>query len=137
MTARSQLRDLIQDKAPDTWELYPHPVNLAPLDDPAKPVAIVIEQRSVTAGAFSPDGNGITLAVELSAWVIVDGSLGDDLDVVEDRLEEAVETMIRILEPLPGHVWDGTANRDTYDDQKPAYTFTIRAAGALTTEETE
>lgn len=135
MSARSQLRTLIAENAPDTWDIHPAPVSLRPLDDPATPVAIVIEQRAITAGAFSPDMNGLALAVELLVWVVVDGSLGDDADDVEDRLEAAAEQMIRILEPLPNHVWDGAASRDAYDDQKPAYMFTIRAAGALTTEE--
>ena len=136
MTARSQLKDLIEAAAPDDWDVYGHPLNLPPLDDPAKPVAIVVEQRAINAGAFSPDSNGIPTSVELRVWVVVDGTLGDDLGDVEDTLEAATETMLRILEPLPEHVWDGAANRDSYDEQKPAYTFTIRAAGALTPEET-
>ncbi|KZE91181.1 hypothetical protein [Microbacterium sp. TNHR37B] len=135
MSARSDLAELIAPDAPDTWEIHAHPVNLLPFDDPQTTVAVVIEQRSMTAGNTSPDGNGMPIAVELMLWVVVDGSRGDDTPDVEDLLEDAAATMIRILEPLPTHVWDGAATRDAYDNQKPAYQFTIRASGALTLEE--
>lgn len=136
MSARSQLQELIEASAPETWEVHAHPLSLPPLDDPTKPVAVVIEQRAITAGAFSPDANGIATRLELLIWVAVDATTGGDLGDVEDLLEAAAEAMILILEPMPDHVWDGTATRDKYDDQKPAYQFTIRAAGALTPEET-
>ncbi len=134
MTARSDLAALIRQAAPDAWELYPYPASLLPFDDVAKPVAVVIEQRSISSGLASPDANGIPVGVELLIWVVVDGARGDDAGDIEDDLELAAETMIRILEPFPEHVWNGTANRDSYDSQKPAYTFTIRAAGAITEE---
>ena len=136
MSARSDLRDLIAADAPDDWEITAYPAQLGPLDNPAKPIAIVIEQIAIAAGRTSPDAKGIPVSVELHVWVIVDATRGDDRDEVEDRLEDATEQMIRILETLPEHNWDGTANRNQYDPQKPAYDFTIRAEGALITEET-
>lgn len=135
MGARHDLRDLIALSAPAEWDIIGYPTQLNALDDPAKPVAIVIEQRTITAGRTSPDDAGIPVDVELTVWVIVDASRGDDRDEVEDRLEAAAEQMIQILEQLPEQVWDGTANRNQYDPQKPAYDFTIRATGALTPEE--
>lgn len=135
MSARSDLAGLIAAVAPDTWDVIPFPKRLRTFEDPDKPVAVVVEQRTVAAGQFSPDGVSIPVQVELAVWVIVDATRGDEEWLVEDRLEEAVEEMIRILTPMPEHVWDGTAARDEYDPQKPAYQFTIRAAGALTPEE--
>jgi hypothetical protein len=135
MSARSDLGGLIAANAPDTWDVIPYPTRLATFEDPAKTVAVVIEQRGVSSGNTSPDDNGIPVAVTLAVWVVVDGARGDGADAIEDDLEAAAEAMIRILEPLPEHVWDGEATRDAYDQQKPAYLFTIRAAGALTPEE--
>jgi hypothetical protein len=134
MSARSDLAALIQGAAPATWDVIGYPARLRTLDDPAKPVAVVIEQRNIASGATSPDANGIPVAVTLAVWVIVDAARGDNAGETEDELEAAAETMIRILEPLPDHVWDGDAARDAYDNQKPAYLFQIRAAGALTEE---
>lgn len=133
MSARSDLADLIGAAAPNTWKIYPYPARLDTFEDPAKPVAIVVEQRTVTAGTFSPDALLTPVQVELVVWVIVDGSRGEDPAALEDRLEEAVEQMIRILEPLPEHAWTGGAARDDYDPQKPCYGFTIRLGGTLTT----
>lgn len=134
MSARSDLAGLIAAVAPDTWDVIPHPTRLRTFDNPAKPVAIVIEQHAIQSGPFSPDGVAIPVEVALAVWVVVDGSRGEEAGPIEDQLEDAVEQMIRILEPMPDHVWDGTAERGSYDDQKPAYQFTIRAPGALTTE---
>ena len=136
MGARHDLRDLIAANAPDGWEIIGHPAQLNALDDPTKPVAIVIEQRTITAGRTSPDVNGIPVDVDLTVWVVVDASLGDDREQVEDRLELAAEQMIRILEQLDEQTWAGAAGRNQYDPQKPAYDFTIRAQGALIPEET-
>lgn len=135
MSARSALAALIRDAAPDTWDVIGYPTRLRTFDDPNKPVAVVVEQRGLATGSTSPDDNGIPISTTLAVWVVVDGSRGDNPDVVEDELEAATEQMIRILEPLPEHVWDGEATRDAYDNQKPAYLFTIRADGALTSEE--
>jgi hypothetical protein len=134
MSGRSQLADLIAASAPETWEIIPHPTRLRPFDNPAKPVAIVVEQRAIQSGKWSPDGVSIPVETAFAVWVIVDGARGADAGPTEDDLEAAAETMIRILEPLAAEVWDGTAERGSYDDQKPAYQFTIRAAGALTQE---
>lgn len=136
MGARHDLRDLIVASAPADWDVIGYPKQLAQLDNPAKPVAIVLEQRTITAGRTSPDADGIPVEVELTVWVIVDAALGEDRDAVEDRLEAAAEGMIRILEQLDEQIWDGTATRNQYDPQKPAYDFTIRAPGALIPEET-
>lgn len=134
MSARSALALLIQERAPESWEVIPYPTKLAPLDDSAKPVAIVVEQRGIASGSTSPDGVVIPVSTLLAVWVVVDGSRGEGPAETEDRLEAAAETMIRILEPLPEHVWDGESSRDAYDNQKPAYLFLIRADGALTEE---
>jgi hypothetical protein len=134
MGARHDLKTLIAAAAPDTWEIYGYPTQLTPLDDATKPIAIVIEQRSITAGTFSPDGDSIPVAVEIAVWIVIDASTGRDRDELEDELEAAAEQMIRILLPMPNDVWDGAAERTSYDAQKPAYQFTIRAAGALTQE---
>lgn len=136
MSARTDLRDLIAAAAPSDWDVIPFPAQLGPLDDRRKPVAIVIEQITIASARTSPDASGIPVDVELHVWVIVDATRGDDRGEVEDRLEAAAEQMIRILEQLNEQVWDGTANRNQYDPQKPAYDFTIRAQGALITEET-
>ncbi|QMU97981.1 hypothetical protein FVO59_12795 [Microbacterium esteraromaticum] len=136
MGARHDLRDLIAAGAPDGWEIFGYPAQLNTLDDPTKPVAIVIEQRTITAARTSPDANGIPVDVELTVWVIVDATLGETREEVEDRLELAAEHMIQILEQLDAQTWDGTAGRNQYDPQKPAYDFTIRAQGALIPEET-
>lgn len=136
MGARTDLAALISAAAPAGWDVIPYPTQLQPLDNPDKPVAVVIEQRAITAGRTSPDPNGTPVAVELTVWVIVDASRGDDRADVEDRLEEAAEALVLIFEELPDDMWDGTATRNQYDPQKPAYDFTIRAAGALTQEET-
>lgn len=133
MSARSDLAGLIAAQAPDTWQIYPYPATLRTFDDPAKTVAIVVEQRTVTAGTFSPTDLLTPVQVELVVWVVVDGSRGEDPGNLEDRLEEAVERMIRILEPLPEHAWTGGAARDDYDPQKPCYGFTLRFGGNLTT----
>lgn len=135
MSARSDLADLIQASAPDTWEIYPYPLQLGTFEDASKPVAIVIEQRNIGASQFSPDGVEIPVAVELAVWVVVDATRGDSRADVEDLLEDAAEQLIRILLKLPDDSWDGTAERTGYDAQKPAYQFTIRAAGAITEEE--
>lgn len=134
MSARTDLADLIAQDAPDTWEIYAYPASLAPFDDATKPVAVVVEQRTIAAGTTSPDANGLPVGVELLVWVVVDGALGDNPADLEDTLEAAAETMIRLLEPLHGHEWNGDAIRDNYDTQKPAYQFTIRATGAITEE---
>lgn len=134
MSARSDLKAELEPHAPDEWEIFAHPIGLGPLDDPAKPVAIVIEQRQIAASRFSPDEE-IPVDLSLVVWVVVDASLGDDYADVEDRLEDAAETMIRLLEPLRDTGWDGTATREAYDDQKPAYQFPISAVGAITLEE--
>lgn len=136
MSARSDLAGLIREHMPDSWQLHDHPIGLLPFDDAGKPVAVVIEQRSITAGTTPPAGDQLRVGVELALWVVVDGSRGADSGDLEDQLEAAAEQMIAILEPLPEHVWDGAAVRDAYDAQKPAYQFTIRAAGALTQEVT-
>lgn len=135
MSARTDLRDLIAAAAPAEWDVIPYPTQLDPLDDAAKPVAIVIEQITIASARTSPDDAGIPVDVELHVWVVVDATRGDDRGEVEDRLEAAAEQMIRILEQLDEQVWDGTANRNQYDPQKPAYDFTIRAHGALIPEE--
>ena len=135
MSARSDLGALIEAGAPDTWVVIPYPTRLTTFDDPTKPVAVVVEQRAFASGNTSPDDNGIPISVTLSVWVVVDGARGDNSDVIEDELEAAAQQMIRILQPLPEHVWDGEGTRDAYDNQKPAYLFTIRADGALTPEE--
>lgn len=132
MSARSDLADLIEPDMPDTWEMHPAPTRLRSFTDPHKTVAVVIEQRSIASGTTSTDDNGIPVAVELLVWVVVDGARGNGVGDIEDALEDAAEQMIRQLESLPQHVWDGSATRENYDDQKPAYQFTIRAAGRLT-----
>lgn len=134
MSARSDLKTLIQADAPDAWEIYGYPTQLGVLDDPNKPIAVVIEQRTIAAGQFSPDGDSIPVTTELALWVVIDATLGDSRETIEDLLDTAVEQMIRILLPMPGSNWDGTAERTSYDAQKPAYQFTIRATGALTQE---
>jgi|GEM_PF-5106876 len=136
MSARSSLAELITAAAPATWDVIPYPTRLQPLDNDDKPVAIVIEQRTLTAGNTSPTETEIPVDVELTVWVIVDASLGRDRNEVEDLLEEAAEGMIRILEQLPDDNWDGVATRNQYDEQKPAYDFTIRAQGSITQEDT-
>lgn len=135
MSARSALAGLIAAAAPAHWDVIPYPTRLRSFDDATKTVAVVVEQRGIASGNTSPDENRIPIAVTLAVWVIVDGARGDNPDVIEDDLEAAAETMIRILEPLPEHVWDGDTSRDAYDQQKPAYLFLIRADGALTPEE--
>lgn len=131
MSARSDLHDLIKPAAPVSWEIYPYPLKLAPLEDAAKPVAVVIEQRTIAAGQFSPDAAGIPVVSDLAVWVVVDASRGEDLADVEDLLEESALELIRILQELPEDNWDGTAERTSYDPQKPAYQFTISAAGTI------
>lgn len=135
MGARGDLKTLIEAGAPATWDIIGYPTQLGVLDDPAKPIAIVIEQRNVAAGKFSPDGDSIPIDVELVVWIVVDATQGDDRDELEDLLEESVEQMIRLLVPMPNDNWDGTAERTSYDTQKPAYQFTIRAPGVITQEE--
>ncbi|MFB4348477.1 hypothetical protein [Microbacterium sp. CR_7] len=137
MSARASLRDFITASAPEAWEIYGYPTQLGPFEDASKPVAIVIEQRTMTAGRTSPDENGIPIDIELTVWVIVDATRGDNREQVENQLEDAAEQMILILEAIPDQWWDGVATRNQYDPQKPAYDFTIRAAGALTQEEQE
>lgn len=136
MSARSSLAELITAAAPTTWDVIPYPTKLAPLDRHGKPVAIVIEQRTLQAGKTSPTATEIPVDVELTVWVIVDASLGRDRNDVEDILEDAAFEMIRILEQLPDDNWDGVATRNQYDEQKPAYDFTIRAQGSITQEDT-
>lgn len=131
MSARTDLQQLIAPAAPSTWEIYPYPVKLAPLEDAAKPVALVIEQRTIAAGQFSPDDAGIPVVADLAVWVVVDATRGDDLADVEELLEDAALQLIRILQQLPEDNWDGTAERTSYDPQKPAYQFTISAAGTI------
>lgn len=135
MSARSQLADLIAAGAPDTWAIHRAPRSLAPFDDPAKPAAILIEQANITAATTSPTAAGIPVDLELWVWAMVDSSRGDDADALEDALEDVLEGMVAILAELPEHVWDGAAERTNYDEQKPAYRFTIRAAGAITPKE--
>lgn len=133
MSARSDLRDLIAtDPAASSWEIYPYPVKLAPFEDATKPVAVVIEQRNIVAGTFSPDDSGIPVASDIALWVVVDATRGDSAEHVEDQLEDAALDVIRILQRLPEDNWDGTAERTSYDPQKPAYQFTITAAGKIT-----
>jgi len=132
MSARSVLADLIRAGAPADWDVIGHPTRLGPFDD--KRVAVVVEQRGFASGNTSPDANGIPASFNLAVWVVVDGTRGDDVDALEDELEAAAEHMVRLLEPLPTHVWDGEATRDNYDNQKPAYVFQIRADGAFTPE---
>ena len=138
MSARSELKALIEPLAPAGWEIFDYPVGLRGFDDPQKSVAIVIEQRTIAASRLSPDPNRIPVDVGLTVWVVVDAGRGKQLRDVEDDLEAALEQLLRILEGagLPEHVWDGTATRDSYDDQKPAYQITISATGAITPEET-
>lgn len=135
MSARTQLADAIRAEAPETWTVYGFPTRLRTFDDPAKPVAIVVEQRGLEADRFSSDGARIPVVVSLAVWVVVDGSRGGNSDDVEDLLEGSAESMIRILEPLADPVWDGTAERTSYDEQKPAYQFTLRVSGHITQEE--
>lgn len=134
MSARSDLKALLEPRAPEGWDIFDYPTRLRTFDDPTKPVAIVIEQRTYKLGRFSADENGTPIDAELLVWVVVDGARGDDLDEIEDDLEAALEQLIQILESLelPAHVWDGTATRDEYDDQKPAYQLSLTAAGYLT-----
>lgn len=135
MSARQQLADLIRQNAPETWEVFGHPAKGAELTNfqfAAKPVAIVVEQRSIQAGQFSDDGVTVGVGVILGVWVVVDGARGGTPADVEDTLEIAVEEMVKLLAPFPDHVWDGVAERNSYDEQKPAYLFTITAAGDLT-----
>src|SRR5690606_5893138 len=129
--------DLIRDAAPDSWAVYGYPIKLPPFDDASKPIAVVVEQRSVTSGAASPDGQRIPVELELLVWVVVDGARGDSEEQTEDELEAAAEAMIRLLEPLPTHTWNGAATRTEYDPQKPAYQFVVALGGALTEEEEE
>lgn len=135
MSARTQTADAIKAEAPATWDVRSAPTRLRAFTDPAKPVAIVVEQRDISADRFSSDGERIPVIVTLAVWVIVDAARGDSSDAVEDDLEAAAETMIRILEPLAGPVWDGTAERTGYDEQKPAYQFTLKVAGYITQTE--
>lgn len=121
--------------APADWEIHHVGVRLRSFSDPEKLVAIVVEQRGLVASRFSSDGVEIPVEVNLSVWVIVDAARGDSSEVVEDRLEEAAETMIRILDPLTDSAWDGVADRTAYDEQKPAYQFNLRFAGTITQEE--
>lgn len=135
-SARAQLAEqIVAGGAPDHWAIYPYPTSLRPFEDPTKTVAIVIEQANVTAGPTSPDAAGIPVQLELWAWVVVDGTRGLAPALLEDLLDEQLELMIGVLSPLPAHVWDGAAERTQYDDGKPAYRFTIRAAGAITPKE--
>jgi len=134
MSARTDLAALVTAAAPANWEVHPYPTQLSTFDDPAHDVGIVIEQRTMTTGAFSDDPDSLPVVVELALWVIVDGSRGEALGDLEDRLEAAAEQVVRILAQLPHDVWNGTATRDAYDAQKPCYQFTISAAGALTQE---
>lgn len=135
MSARSDLADLIRSAAPESWDVIGVGKRLRPFTDSGKDVAVVIEQRGIEASPFSSDGATIPVVVTLVAWVIVDGSRGDDEDEVEDRLDAAAVSMIRILEPFAQAAWDGMAERNAYDAQKPAYTFTIRFDGSITQEE--
>lgn len=135
MNARKALAELIRPHAPETWAIYDYPANLAPFDDPAKPIALVIEQRAIEAGQTSPDENGIPVRVELYAWVVVDGSRGVDRGGLEDTLEGALEDLLDVLSTLPQHVWDGRAERANFDPQKPAYRVTITGPGTLTPKE--
>ncbi|WP_345751381.1 hypothetical protein [Microbacterium rhizophilus] len=134
MSARNDLAALIAIDAPESWAIYPYPVNLGPFEDPAKSVALVVEQTSIASGVTSSDGERIPVEAELHAWIVVDGSRGDQPDVLEARLEEALEHMIRALNVLPDHVWDGRAERAKFDQSKPAYRVTVKAPGHITEE---
>nr|WP_278101898.1 hypothetical protein [Microbacterium proteolyticum] len=133
MSARSNLKALIEgsEHYPDTWTVYDFPTRLQTFEDATKPVAIVIEQRELEAGSTSPDEHGIPISVDLLVWVVVDGTRGVRLPQLEDELEAAAETMIRILEPLADDAWNGAATRDAYDEQKPAYRFPVSGTGRI------
>lgn len=133
MSVRSELAAAItaDESKPPRWEIFDRPRRLPPFTDPSWDVAIVIEQRGLMASRFSSDGVEIPVEISVSVWVVVDGSRGDDDGTIEDRLEEAAEAMIRILEPLAAPVWDGTAERTSYDEQKPAYQFPLRVIGKI------
>jgi len=131
VTARSSLAELITKDVPDEWLVLPYPDALRTFEA-SQPVAVVIESTNVAVGETSPDGDSIPLVWTLTVWIVVDGSRGDTVDVIEDRLDDALETVIRCLSALPAHVWDGTADRTAYDTQKPAYRLTITAHGTIT-----
>lgn len=135
MSTRSEVADKIRLEAPEGWEIHHVGLRLRGFTDPEKLVAIVVEQRGIAAARFSSDGVEIPVDVTLAVWVIVDAARGDSAEVIEDRLEEAAEELIRIFEPLGEAVWDGTAERTSYDEQKPAYQFTLRFTGTITQEE--
>jgi len=135
MSTRSEVADKIRAEAPDEWDVHDVPLRLRSFTDATKLVAIVVEQRGLVASPFSSDGVEIPVEVNLSVWVIVDASRGEGADVIEDRLEDAAEQLIRIFEPLAESVWDGTAERTSYDEQKPAYQFPLRFTGTITQEE--
>lgn len=135
MSARSDLASLIEASAPDTWEIVPVGQRLRAFTDSGKPVSIVVEQRGLESDRFSSDGERIPVVVTLAVWVVVDGARGASANDTEDLLEAATEDMIRIFEPLTLHVWDGTAERTAYDEQKPAYQFSLKVAGHITQEE--
>lgn len=134
MSVRSILADSIRADAPDSWDVLDVGQRLRSFTDSTKNVAVVVEQRGIATQRFSSDGERIPVEVTLAVWVVVDASRGQDTGDVEDLLEEAAEQMIRILEPLESSVWDGTAERTAYDEQKPAYQFTVTFAGHITQE---
>lgn len=134
MSVRSELADKIRLEAPEHWEVIDVGKRLTSFTDSSKTVAIVVEQRGIATQRFSSDGERIPVEVTLAVWVVVDGSRGQGPADVEDLLEESVEQMIRILEVLAESVWDGTAERTGYDEQKPAYQFTVTFAGHITQE---
>lgn len=139
VSARSVLADLIRADAPDTWQVYGYPIKggaISTAMTAAQPVAVVVEQRTIAASRFSATPESIPVELGLTVWVVVDGTRGETAEVIEDRLEGALESLIRILSSLPDHLWDGTAERSTYNEQQPAYSFLINNATA-TIEESE
>lgn len=124
-TTRDQLAAALNIALPGDIQVRPAPTSVDPLGADVRAV-IVLHRKSIT-----PAKNQGHYREDFDLWVMVEGI---DIDLTETALDLATDDVLTALRPLTWVAWTA-AERDRFDEQKPAYRITVTVLSTPTESE--
>lgn len=116
MGARAQLVAALTEMLPDSWDVLDAAKSIT-APDPTVPAVVAVQRLTIAPAPAALAGYVETYNI----WLIEPSF---DMDFVDDNLDEHLEAIFTVLDPVVWLVWN-VATRDLYDETYHAYRIEV------------